>query len=450
MRIVMYPWFAMGHLTPFLHMSNKLAARGHEIFFLVPTRTKEKLQQFNLHPQSIKFLPLVVPQVEGLPPGAETASDVPNSLLHLIRQAMDLTRPDVECFLQEIKPHFVFFDLQYWLPSVARPLGIKTIRFLIVTPATAACAGLNEEATASDLVNPAPGFPSSAIKLRKHEARLLYSMLNRKDSENNGLTFVRRLIIGNADSDAIGFKACEEMEGTYCKFFEKTFKKPVILAGPVLPEPPTSILEEKWTKWLNGFKDREVIYCAFGSECILQKDQFQELLLGFELTGLPFFAALKPPFGTKTVEEALPEGFEERTQGKGVVHGGWVQQQLILAHPSVGCFVTHCGSGSLSEGLVSQCQMVLLPHMADHAINARMMSGDLRAGVEVEKGDEDGLFTKEGVCKSIRMVMDEESEIGKEVRANHAKWREFLLTPGLESAYLDQFVHKLQGILLSN
>ncbi|PRQ29043.1 putative anthocyanidin 3-O-glucoside 2''-O-glucosyltransferase [Rosa chinensis] len=107
--------------------------------------------------------------------------------------------------------------------------------------------------------------------------------------------------------------------------------KPVTLAGPVVPDAPSSQLEEKWEKWLGGFEPKTVIFCAFGSECILKNEQFQELLLGFELTGLPFFAALKPPAGVESIESALPEGFELRLKGKGVVYGGWVQQPLILS-----------------------------------------------------------------------------------------------------------------------
>jgi hypothetical protein len=73
---------------------------------------------------------------------------------------------------------------------------------------------------------------------------------------------------------------------------------------------------------------------------------------------MPFLTALKPPMGAETFESALPEGFEERVKGRGVVHGDWIQQQLILRHPSVWCFVTHCESCSLSEAMVIECQMV--------------------------------------------------------------------------------------------
>ncbi|KAK9085423.1 hypothetical protein Sjap_025834 [Stephania japonica] len=54
--------------------------------------------------------------------------------------------------------------------------------------------------------------------------------------------------------------------------------------------------------------------CAFGSECRPEKDQFQELILGLELTGLPFLVALKPPIGVETIDEALPDGFKERVK----------------------------------------------------------------------------------------------------------------------------------------
>jgi len=108
--------------------------------------------------------------------------------------------------------------------------------------------------------------------------------------------------------------------------------------------------------------------------------------LGLELTGLPFLAVVKVPVGFETIEAALSEGFKERVEGRGIVHSGWIQQQLILEHSSVGCFITHCGAGSLTEALVNKCQMVLLPQLdADHIINARMMGSNLKVGVEVQR-----------------------------------------------------------------
>ncbi|CAJ1978757.1 unnamed protein product [Sphenostylis stenocarpa] len=292
LHITMYPWFAMGHLTPFLHLANKLAKRGHKISFFIPRRTQAKLENLNLHPSLITFVPVIVPHVDGLPYDAETTSDVPSSLFPLIASAMDLTEKDIELLM----------------------------------------------------------FPDCSIKLHEHEVRFL--------------------------------GAGRKLESSS-------------------PESSNSTLEEKWGEWLGRFKAGSVIYCAFGSENSLQQNQLQELLSGLELTGMPFLAALKPPTEFESIEDALPKGFKERVQERGVLYGGWVQQQLILEHPSIGCFITHCGAASLTEALVNQCQLVLLPCLGSDFINARTMGGKLRVRVEVEKGEEDGLFTHRKVCAKL-------------------------------------------------
>ncbi|KAI3913974.1 hypothetical protein MKW98_010786 [Papaver atlanticum] len=448
LHIVMYPWFAMGHLTAFLHASNKLAAKGHRVSFIIPTKTQSKLSSFNLHPSLISFIPLDVPRVEGLiPSDAETTADVPFPLHTHLMTAMDCTENTVESILRDLKPDFIFFDFTHWIPAMARRLGIKSIHYCIISPATIAYTTTPERDQESELnlEHPPLGFPPSAVKLRSYEAKANVSF--RKKVLGSGVSFHNRMMTALNECDAMAFKACREMEGAFCDYLERQFKKPVLLSGPVIPETPTSTLDEKWQEWLGRFKKGSVVYCALGSQSNLNKHQFQELVLGLELTGLPFLAALKPPTGNSSVEEVLPEGFTDRAKGRGIVEGGWIQQQLILSHPSIGCFVTHCGSGSITEALANDCQIVLFPQIGDQIVNARLMAGDLKVGVEVERGDEDGSFTKQSICNAVRLVMDEKGEVANEVRLNHAKWKEFLLKDNLESSYTDEFITKLQGLL---
>ncbi|KAL6529698.1 UDP-glycosyltransferase [Orobanche gracilis] len=214
---------------------------------------------------------------------------------------------------------------------------------------------------------------------------------------------------------------------------------------PILPDSPKGPLEEKWENWLNKFEPKSVVYCAFGSQMMLQKKQFQELVLGFEMTGLPFFVALSKPHGADSIEEALPEGFLGRIGDRGVVHGGWVQQTQILTHPSVGCFVSHCGFGSMWESLLSDSQIVLVPRLADQIVNTRLLAEELKVAVEVERGDM-GWFSKEDLCKAIRSVMDEDSEVGRMVKMNHARWKETLVGPGFMDNYIDNFIQQLYGL----
>ena len=116
------------------------------------------------------------------------------------------------------------------------------------------------------------------------------------------------------ETDAIDFMTCHDIEGPF--FYGKS----VLLTGPCLPETQTKQLEEKWINSLSKFEPSSVVFCPFGSQSMLQKEEFQELLLGFELSGLPFLVALTPPEGCLTIEDALPEGFQQRVQGRGSVH----------------------------------------------------------------------------------------------------------------------------------
>ncbi|CAK7325035.1 unnamed protein product [Dovyalis caffra] len=365
--------------------------------------------------------------------------------------AMDRTESDIEVLLRDLKPNIVLFDFTYWMPRLASRLGIKSMYYCVVSSVTIgytvspARRESGNNLTEADFMQPPLGFPDSQIRLKAHEARGCTK--RRVMKFGSDVLFWDRLYFGLSQCDALGFRTCREIEGPYPDYVGKQFGKPVLLSGPVIPEPNPSTLDEKWSKWLGEFKANSVIYCAFGSECTLEKDQFEELLLGLELTGIPFLAVLRPPAGYESIELALPEGFQERIRGRGMLHGGWVQQQLILEHPSVGCFVTHCGSGSLSEALINKCQLVLLPHVADHIFQARIMSLHLKVGVEVEKGEEDGLFTKEAVFKAVRTVMDEDSEVGRVVQANRAALRELLSSKSLESSYIDSFNEQLQVLL---
>ncbi|KMS97401.1 hypothetical protein BVRB_6g155500 [Beta vulgaris subsp. vulgaris] len=443
LKVAFYPWFALGHLTSFLRLANKLAERGHQVSYFLPKNTQLKLASQNHFPDHLTFIPITVPSVDGLPPGAETTNDVSLSGAHLIMAAMDMTRDTIDAHLALLKPDFVFYDFAYWMPQLARKHGIKSVHYItgLIARYTLAISRITGAYP--------PDLSSPIFQMRAHEMKVM-EHISEKPFAPGGVTLPEMFRISFEECDAVGVKTCKEMEGIYCEFAEKTLDKPVLLAGPVVPKLPSSKLDDYVDAWLSTFGSGTVIFCALGSECILEQNQFQDILLGLELTGKPFLAALKPPKNCKSLESGLPEGFSERVRGRGMIHGGWVQQQLILQHPSVGCFITHCGVGSLSEAMVSQCQVVLMPQAVDQFMNARQMSLELKIGVEVESTETDGFFTREALCKAVSLVMDEQSEVAREVKANHAKWRDFILTEGLEDSYISSFIQSLQHLLQMN
>ncbi|CAE6129134.1 unnamed protein product [Arabidopsis arenosa] len=434
----MFPWFAFGHMIPFLHLANKLAEKGHRVTFLLPKKSQKQLEHHNLFPDSIVFHPLTIPPVNGLPAGAETTSDIPISMDNFLSEALDLTRDQVEAAVRALRPDLIFFDFAQWVPEMAKEHMIKSVSYIIVSATTIA----HTHVPGGELGVPPPGYPSSKVFFRGNDAHALATLS----------IFYKRLYhqitTGLKNCDVIAMRTCKEIEGKFCDFLSRQYHKKVLLTGPMFPEPDTTKpLEEHWSHFLSGFTPKSVVFCSFGSQIILEKDQFQELCLGMELTGLPFLVAVKPPRGSTTVQEGLPEGFEERVKGRGVVWGGWVQQPLILAHPSVGCFVNHCGPGTIWEALVSDCQMVLIPFLSDQVLFTRLMTEEFEVSVEVYR-EKTGWFSKESLSNAIKSVMDKDSDLGKLVRSNHAKLKEILVSPGLLTGYVDNFVEALQEDLI--
>ncbi|KAL5725340.1 anthocyanidin 3-O-glucoside 2'''-O-xylosyltransferase [Ranunculus cassubicifolius] len=444
LHVAMFPWFAMGHITPFLHLSNKLAENGHKISFFIPTKTQNKINHLNLHPHLFKFIPLEV-NVDGHPDGAETTEDVRFDQHSAICKAFDLTQEQLGSSLLHLKPDFIFHDLSYWLPSLVKPMKIISVYF-----ATTSAMNYTQivSVVVKDMqVQPPEIYPgSSSVKPPSFLLKEFFIV----DAECDGnISFFDRAYSSMKESEVLCFPGfISEIEAPFIDYLESHFNKPFLILEPTLnPTPTSQQLEKKWDDWLSGFDKGSVVYCALGTEANLEKDQFQELLLGLELTHLPFLARLKAPKGAETVQEGFPEGFENRVKGRGVVYGDWVPQKLILDHPSVGCFVSHCGYGSMFEALVSECQVVLVPQHGDQFANAGFMSKRLNVAVEVERRDDDGWFSRENVCKAVKSVMDDGVEIGEEKRANHQKLsRLLMLAQGVRSDYFNKFINQLQVI----
>ncbi|KZV51937.1 anthocyanidin 3-O-glucoside 2'''-O-xylosyltransferase-like [Dorcoceras hygrometricum] len=450
LHIAMFPWIGMGHIIPFATLSNDLANRGHRISFLLPKKGLIKLQNQNIYSDLIKFYTVAVPHVQGLPPGAETTADIDYSGKDPLAIAFDAMADEVEDLLSLLKPDIVLFDFAHWMTKLAAKIGFKTVCYNIISASSMAIGVVparhfpkDRSLTDDELADPPKGYPSKTvvIRRRRHEAQALSFIC----STYGAINFDVRITAALQECDAIGTRTVRELEGPMCDYLARQYNKPVFLSGPVLPQAPKTVLEEKWDTWLSKFKPKSVLYCAFGSQNIMPKDQFQELVLGFEMTGLPFLLALSKPHGANSIEEALPEGFLERVRDRGVVYDGWVQQTQILNHPSVGCFVSHCGIGSMWESLLSDCQIVLVPWMGDQILNARLLADEIKVGVEVER-DDNAWFSKEDLCSAIKSVMDQDSQLGKTIRQNHARWKETLSTPGFYDDYIDNFIKNLHQL----
>ncbi|XP_062077597.1 anthocyanidin-3-O-glucoside rhamnosyltransferase-like [Humulus lupulus] len=461
LHVVMFPFFAFGHISPFVQLSNKLSSsHGVRIsFFSIPGYVS-RIKSLLIPSPTTQIIPLQIPSTNGsLTDSTAGTSDLPPSEAGSLIEAVDLMQPQIKSLLSDLKPHFIVFDFaQYWLPSLASELGIKTLFFSVFSAVSGAyntvparLSGVEGDLTVNDLKKPPMGFPqTSEIRLKTFEARDFLFLFR---SFDGGPSVFDRVISGLTGCSAIIMKTCEEIEGPYLAFMKSQFRKPVMLTGPLVPEPTSGELDEKWATWLSRFQPKTVVFCSFGSETFLNDDEIRELTLGLELTKLPFFLVLNFPANVDAateLERALPEGFKERVKDRGVVYSGWVQQQQILAHASVGCYLCHSGFSSIIEAWVNDCQLALLPFKGDQFMNSKLIGLDLKAGVEVKRRDEDGHFAKEDIYEALKKIMVEvEEEPGKTVRVNHQKWRSFLLEKNIQDKFISDMAMEMKAMAMA-
>ncbi|KAF7845990.1 hypothetical protein BT93_L5692 [Corymbia citriodora subsp. variegata] len=163
-----------------------------------------------------------------------------------------------------------------------------------------------------------------------------------------------------------------------------------------------------------------------------------ELARGIEQSGLPFVWVV----GRKVSQGSIPPGFESRVSGQGFVWTGWAPQLDILAHPSVGGFLTHCGWSSVIEALGQGRALILFSGgTSDQGLVARLMD-ERRVGSEVPRNGQDGSFTSDSVAETIRRVMVEAE--GEEMRANAWAMREIFGNVELQHRYLEEFARALE------
>ncbi|WOL18793.1 UDP-glycosyltransferase 91C1-like isoform X3 [Canna indica] len=461
LHIVMLPWLALGHLFPFMELSKRIAQHGHRISFFATPKNIRRLPRVPPHLSSlIHFVELRLPSVEHLPPDAEASIDLPSDDLRpYLRQAFDTFQHQLSSFLRQSLPRlpdWIVFDYApYWAPRVAAEFGVPCAYLSLFNaavlnfygPPVSLMGGEGGRTTPEEFMEQPPWVPfESHIFYKPYEARELFKPGALPDA--SGVSEAYRFGKSMEDCQLIAIRSCEEFESNWLDVLRQLHDRPVIPVGFFPPSPQEADLDEesesRWRSicsWLDKQKPGSVVYAAFGSEVKLTSSQVREIALGLEKSELPFVCALRALAGSGGIATLLPEGFEEKTAGRGLLCVDWAPQVRILRHGSVGGFLTHGGWNSIIEGLSLGLAMVLLPLMFDQGLNARNLVGR-GISVEVARDEEDGAFTGEGIARSLRLVMVEEE--GEKLRAKAKEYREVFGDEEMNDGYVRQFIEQLE------
>ncbi|KAL3819768.1 hypothetical protein ACJIZ3_005673 [Penstemon smallii] len=139
----------------------------------------------------------------------------------------------------------------------------------------------------------------------------------------------------------------------------------------------------------------------------------------------------------------LPEGFEDRVKGVGIVVRDWAPQPEILAHPSTGGFMSHCGWNSCIESITMGVPIAAWPMHSDQPRNTMLVADILKIGLVVREWTQREELVKastiENVVKRL-MASEEGNEIRKRAEELGATVRQATEEGGVSRVELDSFI----------
>ncbi|OIT29765.1 PREDICTED: anthocyanidin 3-O-glucosyltransferase 2-like [Nicotiana attenuata] len=237
---------------------------------------------------------------------------------------------------------------------------------------------------------------------------------------------------------------------------------PVYPIGPVLDHNgPAQWHQDLWghenvMKWLDNQDPSSVVFLSFGSMGSLNISQVKEIAKGLEKSGHPFLWAIREapkdkrelPNDYTNLEDILPCGFLEATQGKGLICG-LVPQVTILAHKAIGGFVSHCGWNSILESLYYGVPIGTWPIYAEQHLNAFEMVKELNLAVEITMDYRDGntLVLSQEVANGIKNLMDGDGEVRQRFKKMSEKCKQVWKENGSSSVFLGQLIDKLMAVI---
>nr|WMB96352.1 UGT85A123 [Miconia microphysca] len=472
---VFIPYPAQGHINPILKLAKLLhRCHGFHVTFVHTEYNHRRLLR-SRGPDSLLGLPgfrfETIP--DGLPPTPEDASDdvtqdIPSlcdstsrtctaPFISLVRRLnAEEGGPPVSCvvfdgamsFALDAAEEFGVPGVAYWTPSACGVLAYSYYHKLVEK-------GLSPLKDSSYLTN---GYLDTVVDwipgMKKNIClRDLPSFIRTTDPNDVMVNYVIGEIQRTSQkSSALVLNTFDKLEKDVLDALSAIFPS-VYAIGPinlmldrVSDEDLDSIgsnlwKEENWClHWLDSQDLGSVIYVNFGSITVATKEQITEFAWGLADSKKPFLWVIRPDLviGESAV---LPPGFGDATEGRGIL-SGWCPQELVLKHPSIGGFLTHCGWNSMMESVCSGVPVICWPFFAEQQTNCWYGKNAWGIGMEI-----DNEVKRDEVEGMVRELMD--GEKGKEMKRRAAEWKaaaEEAAAPGGSS---HQNLEKLVALLLS-
>ncbi|KAF9624155.1 hypothetical protein IFM89_008093 [Coptis chinensis] len=446
-HVLVIPYPAQGHVMPLMRLSNCLVERGFRITFVITEFIHDRL--INALPEKGKELVginLVTISEFTLDERKDqnksddaVYSNLPAELEKLIKVNESSDSGKIACVIAD--------ETLAWALDVAKRMGIRRASFIPVAAGVKAFVYHIPKLIESGVID-----ENGTTKIKEETVMWSPNMPSLKTAHfmwNCMAGLVSPEIMFQTVIDAN--KSSKSAEWVLCNTFEELEPAALALVRNLLPIGPllsTNQVGNLWPEdstclsWLDQQATRSVVYVAFGSIAIFNQRQFDELALGLELLGRPFlwvFRSQSDLFGRPTT--TFPDGFQDRVAQIGKIVA-WAPQQKVLAHPSIACFVTHCGWNSTVEGVSMGVPFLCWPHFADQLFDGDYITDTWRVGLGLNP-DEDGIISKDEIKRKSNQLLQ-----SAEIRENALKLKEMAMKSvgkgGSSSKNLELFLEELK------
>ncbi|KAK7392512.1 hypothetical protein VNO78_20953 [Psophocarpus tetragonolobus] len=437
LNFVLFPLMAQGHMIPMMDIAKVLAQKGVTVTVFT---THQNASRFTAtfarsidSGSDIKLVELKFPYQEAeLPEGCENL-DMLSSLGTGLKffNAANTLQGQVEKLFEELMPppSCIISDMcLHYTANIATKFNIPRISFLGQSCFSLFCLynlGISKILSGITSETEYFVFPGLPDKIEMTKAQLPAHNLSEEWKQFYAKTGAAEMV-----SYGMIMNSFEELEPAYAMGCKKTIKGKMWCIGPVSLSNndeldkaergnKPSIDNHSCMKWLDLQKPRGVIYVCLGSMSNISPLQLIELGLALEATNRPFIWVIREGSQLEAFEKWIKEeGFEERVKDRSLVIHGWAPQVLILSHPAIGGFLTHCGWNSTLEAICAGVPMVTWPLFGDQFFNEKLIVQILRVGVKIgiqvplKWGEEEKvqLVKKEDIGRAINELMDETRE----------------------------------------
>ncbi|XP_050363477.1 UDP-glucose flavonoid 3-O-glucosyltransferase 7-like [Argentina anserina] len=472
LHIFFLPYMAQGHTLPLIDIAKLFASRGvKSTLITTPVNAplfSKAIQTSKSLGFDIELLIIIFPSTEvGLPEGIERT----NLRRHQEQtdkyfKAINLLKQQVEPILEQHRPHCLVADSLFpWATEVSAKFGIPRIifhgpGFFPLCAITSVMRHQPQREVSSDSKSfVVPGLPDK-IKMTKNKLVPFLAL----DGESELIKVVKASSVADETSYGIIVNSFYELEPNYADHYRKVLGRKAWHIGPAsLCETENDKLERgregsavevhECLNWLDSKEPNSVVYICFGSLANFSDCQLLEIALALEASRQQFIWVVKKE--KKDKEEWLPEGFEQKMEGNGLIVRGWAPQLLILQHKAIGAFLTHCGWNSTLEAVCAGMPMITWPISADQFYNEKLVTEILGIGVAVgaEKWEDDSVKSeasvkKETIEKAVTelMVGPEKEEMRSKVLALKELARRAVAVGGSSFSDLTALIEELKSL----